>query len=98
MLRALVLAVVLASPAPSASQRLDRLVALARLDASVRYFDPSVARRASRWDSLFAANVVRIANAPSAAEYGRLASALMMGLHDVAPPATSRLKSDSPPA
>src|SRR5205823_4507105 len=37
---------------------------------------------ASIWDSLFAANVVRIADAPSAVEYGRLVAALMNDLHD----------------
>jgi C-terminal processing protease CtpA/Prc len=74
---------------PHAPQRLERLVALARLDAAVRYFNPAVGTRASSWDSLFAANVVRIADAPTSAEYGRLVATLMTALHDDAPAATS---------
>jgi C-terminal processing protease CtpA/Prc len=74
---------------PSAATRLDRLVALARLDAAVHYFNPAVATRASSWDSLFAANAVRIADASSPAEYARLVNALMTGLHDDAPVTTS---------
>ena len=62
---------------PAASQRIERLVALARLDAAVRYFNPAVATRTSTWDSLFAANVVRIADAPNGSEYGRLVAAMM---------------------
>jgi C-terminal processing protease CtpA/Prc len=74
---------------PHAPQRLERLVALARLDAAERYFNPMVGTRASPWDSLFAANVVRIADAPTSAEYGRLVQVLMTGLHDDEPAATS---------
>jgi C-terminal processing protease CtpA/Prc len=74
---------------PAAPQRIERLVALAHLDAAVRYFNPAVGTRASSWDSLFAANVVRIADAPTSAEYGRLVSALLADLHDDAPVSTS---------
>jgi C-terminal processing protease CtpA/Prc len=73
------------TPMSAPTQRIERLVALARLDAAVRYFNPSVATRPSVWDSLFAANVVGIADAPSSAEYARLASALMADLHDDPP-------------
>jgi C-terminal processing protease CtpA/Prc len=41
------------------------------------------------WDSLFAAHAVSIADAPSRAEYGRRVAALMDGLHDDAPVATT---------
>ena len=78
-----------ATPTPAPTQRIERLVALARLDAAVRYFNPLVATRPSAWDSLFAANVVRIADAPSSAEYVRLVSALMADLHDDPPVRTS---------
>jgi C-terminal processing protease CtpA/Prc len=83
-----IISALLASPIAPA-QRIERLVALARLDAAVRYFNPAVATRASSWDSLFAANVVRIADAPTAAEYGRLVSVLMTDLRDDAPVSTS---------
>lgn len=69
---------------PSAAQRLDRLVALAHLDATVRYFNPSVATSAARWDSLFAANVIAIADAPDGTEYGRRIAAMMAALGDTA--------------
>lgn len=69
--------------------RIERLVALAHLDAAVRYFDPVVATRASSWDSLFAANAVRIADAPTAAEYARLITAMMKALHPDVPPSGS---------
>ena len=65
-----------------AAQRLDRLVALAHLDAAVRYFHPPVATNAARWDSLFAANVVAIADAPDGAEYGRRIASMMAALGD----------------
>ncbi|MEO8564616.1 MAG: S41 family peptidase [bacterium] len=65
---------------PSAAQRIDRLVALAHLDAAVRYFHPSVATNAARWDSLFAANVIAIADAPDRAEYAQRISSLMLAL------------------
>ena len=81
-------AAIIMSP-PRAPQRIDRLVALARLDAAVRYFNPVVATRPSSWDSLFAANVVRIANAPTAAEYAGLVSGLMTEFHDEALASTS---------
>jgi C-terminal processing protease CtpA/Prc len=74
---------------PQTPQRIERLVALARLDAAVRYFNPAVGTRASLWDSLFAANVVRIADAPTSAEYGRLVAGLVTDLHDDEPAATS---------
>jgi C-terminal processing protease CtpA/Prc len=77
------------TPMPAPTQRIERLVALARLDAAVRYFNPSVATRPSIWDSLFAANVVRIADAPSSGEYARLVAALMTDLHDDPPIRTS---------
>jgi C-terminal processing protease CtpA/Prc len=73
---------------PSATPRLDRLVALARLDAAVHYFNPRVVTGASSWDSLFAANAIRIADAPSAAEYRRRVTSLMRDLHDDAPVTT----------
>jgi C-terminal processing protease CtpA/Prc len=90
-LAALVLPSSLAKPAstPVSTQRVERLVALARLDAAVHFFNPSVATRPSIWDSVFAANVVRIADAPSSQEYGRLVSALMTDLHDDPPVRTS---------
>ena len=69
-------------------RRTDRLVALARLDLAVRYFNPRVATHSSTWDSLFADNVVRIADAPSSAEYARLVSAMMSELHDDSTPTT----------
>ncbi|MEP6621983.1 MAG: S41 family peptidase [bacterium] len=74
---------------PSAATRADRLVALARLDAAVHYFNPTVATGPSNWDSLFAAHAIRIADAPSSAEYARLVTALMTDLHDDAPSSTS---------
>lgn len=74
---------------PSASQRIERLVALAHLDAAVHYFHPAVAIRASTWDSLFAANALRIADAPLSAEYGRRVASLMDALHDEVSVATS---------
>jgi len=64
------------------AQRTERLVALGRLDAAVRYFNPRVATAPSTWDSLFAANAVRIADASTSAEYARRISALMADLHD----------------
>ncbi len=66
----------------TAAQRLDRLVALAHLDAAVRYFDPVVATNAARWDSLFAANVIAIADAPDRAEYQRRIAGMMLALGD----------------
>src|SRR5437762_4720303 len=69
-------------PPVSAPTRMDRLVALARLDAAVRYFHPKVATGPSNWDSLFAANVVRIADAPNATAYARWVGEMMAGLHD----------------
>lgn len=74
---------------PAAPQRIERFVALARLDAAVRYFNPVVATRASSWDSLFAAHSVGIADAPTSKEYGRRVAALMDALHDDAPVGTS---------
>lgn len=65
-----------------APRHTDRLVALARLDLAERYFNPRVATRSSTWDSLFAENVVRVADAPSSPEYARLVSAMMSELHD----------------
>lgn len=70
-------------------QRIERLAALARLDAAVHYFNPTIGTRASSWDSLFAANAVRIAGASTSAEYARFVSALMTDLHDDAPVSTS---------
>ncbi len=81
----MLLAFLLALTAPP--NRTDRLMALARLDAAVRYFHPVVATRPSSWDSLFAANAVRIADAPNATEYGRLVRALVAELDD--PPMTN---------
>ncbi len=80
-----------AHPAPPPS-RLDRLVALARLDAAVHYFDPAVATRASNWDSLFAANVVSIADAKSSTDYRSLITSLMQALpaNGLASPARQR--------
>lgn len=80
----LFLSIALALPAHRAPNRLDRLVAMAHLDAAVRYFNPTVATGASSWDSLFAAHVVRIADAPDAKEYRREVMALMADLHDAA--------------
>ena len=74
---------------PSAAQRSDRLVALAHLDAAVRYFHPVVATNSARWDSSFAANVIAIADAPDPAEYGRRITTLMRALGDTSPPAGS---------
>jgi len=87
MLIAIVAAALASLPTPS--QRIERLVALARLDAVVHYFHPVVATRASSWDSLFAANVVRIADAPTSTEYRRRIVALMDALHDDAPTTTT---------
>jgi C-terminal processing protease CtpA/Prc len=70
---------------PSPPQRIERMMALARLDAAVRYFDPSVATRPSSWDSLFVASATRIVDAPSSAEYARAIAALMSELHPAAP-------------
>ncbi|MDB4915936.1 MAG: hypothetical protein JWM95_3580 [Gemmatimonadetes bacterium] len=67
---------------PSETARLDRLVALAHLDAAVHYFNPAVATHPSSWDSLFAVSAVRIADASSSSEYRRLVGALMSDLHD----------------
>ena len=78
---ALTTVTLLLSP-PSAAQRIDRLVALAHLDAAVRYFHPSVATNAARWDSTFAANVIAIADAPDRAEYARRIRGLMLALGD----------------
>ncbi|MDB4916356.1 MAG: hypothetical protein JWM95_4000 [Gemmatimonadetes bacterium] len=74
---------------PSTAARLDRLVALARLDAAVHYFSPAVATRFSPWDSLFAANAIHIADASSSAEYARLVAALMTDLHADLPVSSS---------
>src|ERR1700730_1216653 len=68
------------SSAHTASARSERLMALARLDAAVHYFDPAVATRASAWDSLFAANALRIVDAPNSGEYGRLVTALSQAI------------------
>ena len=67
---------------PSETARLDRLVALAHLDAAVHYFNPAVATHPSSWDSLFAGSAIRIADAKSSSEYRRLVGALMSDLHD----------------
>lgn len=80
--RAVAVAALLCSSQATA-QRVDRLVALAHLDAAVRYFDPAVATNAARWDSLFAANVVEIANAPDGPEYGRRIASLLLALGDI---------------
>jgi C-terminal processing protease CtpA/Prc len=58
-------------------------MALARLDAAVRYFDPAVAARQSSWDSLFAANALRIIDAPTSGDYAKAIDALMVQLHSV---------------
>lgn len=79
-----VLAAALVGP-HTAPPRTERLMALARLDAAVHYFDPAVAIRASSWDSLFAANAVRIVDARGGAEYQRLIAAMMQALHVDAP-------------
>ena len=63
-----VVAVALSSVS-STPLRTERLMALARLDAAVHYFDPSVATRASAWDSLLAANALRIVDAVDSREY-----------------------------
>lgn len=67
---------------PNAAQRTNRLVALAHLDAAVRYFHPATATNAAPWDSLLAANVIAIANAPDRTEYGRRIASLMAALGD----------------
>src|SRR5689334_17514142 len=64
----------------AAPARTERLVALARLDAAVHYFDPRVAIRTSIWDSLFAANAPSIADARDSLVYGRLISSMMREL------------------
>ena len=73
----------------SETARVDRLVALAHLDAAVHYFNPAVSTHPSSWDSLFAGNAIRIADAPSSSEYRRLVGALMTDLHDSSPVSTS---------
>lgn len=78
-------AAVLCCHSPS---RAERLVALARLDAAVRYFDPVVATRPSSWDSLFANNALRIADAPGESDYRRLVGALLAALHPRSPAAS----------
>jgi C-terminal processing protease CtpA/Prc len=78
-------AVTLLCSRPTAAQRIDRLVALAHLDAAVRYFHPSVATNAARWDSLFAANVIAVADAPNPAEYRRRIASVMLALGDTPP-------------
>ncbi len=75
------LALALAATLPAPPMRIDRLMALARLDAAVHYFDPAVATRESSWDALFAQGVLEIANARTSAEYGRLAHVLMEAAH-----------------
>ena len=75
-------AVTLLFSPPSTAQRIDRLVALAHLDAAVRYFHPAAATNAARWDSLFAANVIAIADARDAADYGRRIASVMSALGD----------------
>jgi len=77
---ALSIAVLLVSP--TAAERTDRLVALAHLDAVVRYFHPATATNAALWDSVFAANVIAIADAPDGAEYARRIANLMATLGD----------------
>jgi C-terminal processing protease CtpA/Prc len=64
--------------------RADRLVALAHLDAAIRYFHPQVATGVTSWDSLFAANAVRIADAATQADYERAVAGLVDGLGDPA--------------
>lgn len=63
-----------------AQARTERLLALARLDAAVHYFNPAIATRPSAWDSLFAVNALRIVNAPDSREYERLVSSMMQAL------------------
>src|SRR5947209_19859481 len=80
---------------PSSTQqrlRSDRLVALARLDAAVHYFDPAVAIRASNWDSLFAANALAIADAKDSPAYGRLVSSMMFALEGPLQPQAAGLR------
>jgi len=50
-------------------RRVERLAALARLDAAVHHFHPRVAIRASAWDSAFANSALAVADAPDAAGY-----------------------------
>ncbi len=79
LLCASVLSVAAHRAAPSHT---DRLEALARLDAAVHYFHPAVATGAIEWDSLFAARVVAIADAPTQAEYAHRVSELLARLGD----------------
>jgi C-terminal processing protease CtpA/Prc len=92
----LLLALLLAVHRPTAHaasfQRLDRIVALARLDAAVHFFHPAVAIRASDWDSSFAASVLRIADAGSTVAYARAIDSLIADLRD---PLTRRAKNDA---
>jgi C-terminal processing protease CtpA/Prc len=67
---------------PSKAQRTDRLAALARLDAAVRYFHPSVATQASGWDIAFATRVLDIADAPSRLDYAARINRLLATLGD----------------
>ena len=82
MSRRLLVAVMLGGMAHSmaAPPRTERLIALARLDAAMHYFDPAVATRASRWDSLFAADVECIADASDGRAYEQLITAMMRAL------------------
>ena len=68
---------------------LDRLMALANLDAAVHYFHPEVATRPSAWDSAFAATAIRITESRTTAEYARALDELLGALHD---PATRRIR------
>jgi Periplasmic protease len=76
----LILAAAAFSVTRPAPVRSERLMALARLDAAVHYFDPAVATRASSWDSLFAANALRIVDARDSREYAGLVYSLLRAL------------------
>lgn len=77
----------------SHSRREDRLMALARLDAAVRYFHPIVATRPTAWDSSFAAHALQVANASSANAYARAVDEMLAGLADPATARVGRLRS-----
>jgi C-terminal processing protease CtpA/Prc len=66
----------------STTARTARLFALARLDAAVHYFHPTVATRPSRWDSSFASLVVDVADASDSFAYAAAVARLLATLGD----------------
>ncbi len=65
-----------------AHSRVARLRALALLDGALYRFHPNVATQQTTWDSVFAAHVVRAADAKDALGYRREVEAMLQSLRD----------------